>query len=404
MAENWKNSLLAELLAVHFDGAWGEPPSNGRVSTPVVRSTEMRGGKLCFDTAELRCFPDKTVERKKLVQGDILVNKSSGSAHLVGLSVLFPLPPDKRSYLCSNFIHCLRPNLDLVDSEFLSLALLSPQFREQVFHAQNTTSGLRNLNLTEYLGAGISYPKELPEQRRVVSRIKECLSRVEEMQRLREDALEEATRFFGAYIEDKYTTLSQKFGTRPLNEMVQVVGGGTPDRKTTAYWSGAIPWVSPKDMKRWELNRAQESISTEALANSAAKLIKPPAVLFVVRGMILIHTLPVAISRVPLAINQDMKALIPTKELCAEFLGYMIRGASPLLLEQVEVAGHGTRRLQTEKWISLPIPNVGKAQKSLVAEFEKVRRHAEELVSEWREDPTITLRESVLREAFAGNL
>lgn len=41
----------------------------------------------------------------------------------------------------------------------------------------------------------------------------------------------------------------------------------------------------------------------------ARSAVSAGAVLFVVRGMILAHTFPVALTRVPVTINQDMKAL-----------------------------------------------------------------------------------------------
>ena len=92
-------------------------------------------------------------------------------------------------------------------------------------------------------------------------------------------------------------------------------GGGTPSKGNADFWSGQIPWVSPKDMKTDRIADAEDHISKEAIENSAAKLIPPGAVLMVVRGMILAHSFPTALSCVPLAINQDMKgrASIPRR-------------------------------------------------------------------------------------------
>lgn len=142
---------------------------------------------------------------------------------------------------------------------------------------------------------------------------------------------------------------------RPLGELVEVLGGGTPSKKSPGFWGGSIPWVSPKDMKRWDIVDSIDHVTPEAIEQSACKLIASPAVLFVVRGMILAHTLPVGVTRVPVAINQDMKALVPKAGLLAEYLGFMLSGASRTLLDRVEVAGHGTRRLPTAAWSSLPI-------------------------------------------------
>lgn len=301
----------------------------------------------------------------------------------------------------STEFHVLRPTRAAAD--WLYFFIRTKSFRDEAQRHFQGSAGQQRVP-EDFMRQVLIPDAPVKDQRRVVSRIKECLSRVEEMERLREEAEAEAELLFDCYIQDRYASLCQQFGTRPLHELAKPCGGGTPDRKRADFWNGSLPWVSPKDMKRWEIDSAQETISSTALDNSAAKLIQPPTVLFVVRGMILIHTLPVAISKVPLAINQDMKALVPTGPASAEFLAFMMRGASRLLLEQVEIAGHGTRRLQTEKWINLPIPQVGELEASFVAQFQATRRRAAELISHLAHDDLTHLRESVLREAFAGNL
>jgi type I restriction enzyme S subunit len=139
-------------------------------------------------------------------------------------------------------------------------------------------------------------------------------------------------------------------------------------------------------MKCPEIFDAIDHISEAALAGSACKLIEPPAVLFVVRGMILVHTLPVALSRVPLAINQDMKALRPREGLDAEYLAYMLGGASHELLARVEVAGHGTRRLKSESWQQLLVPVPAAAeQRRIVARVREALDRVNELANLARE-------------------
>lgn len=140
-----------------------------------------------------------------------------------------------------------------------------------------------------------------------------------------------------------------------VGDLVDILGGGTPSKKEPSYWSGPVPWVSPKDMKRWEIHDAIDHVSHAAVTETACKLVNPPAVLLVVRGMILAHSVPVAISRVPLAINQDLKALVPKNGVDPEYLAFMLAGAAPQLLSRVDIAGHGTRRLPTEAWTSLEI-------------------------------------------------
>ena len=80
----------------------------------------------------------------------------------------------------------------------------------------------------------------------------------------------------------------------------------TPDTGKAEFWDGDIR-VSPKDMKRDEIKDAEDHVSTLALSSSALRLIDPVAVLIVVRGMILAHSFPTAVTMQPVTINQDMR-------------------------------------------------------------------------------------------------
>ena len=57
-------------------------------------------------------------------------------------------------------------------------------------------------------------------------------------------------------------------------------------------------------MKVRGISDSIDHISEHAIRETTAKLIEPAAVLVVVRGMILAHTFPSAVLRVPAAINQ----------------------------------------------------------------------------------------------------
>jgi type I restriction enzyme S subunit len=73
--------------------------------------------------------------------------------------------------------------------------------------------------------------------------------------------------------------------------------------------------------------------------------------------MILAHTVPIRICRVPVAINQDMKALLPTKQAIEpEYLRWSLQAQHAHLLNQVSTAGHGTKKLDSDKLRSVTIP------------------------------------------------
>ncbi|MDP1788254.1 restriction endonuclease subunit S [Nitrosomonas sp.] len=125
----------------------------------------------------------------------------------------------------------------------------------------------------------------------------------------------------------------EHWGLPKLKHFTRFVGGGTPSRDNLEYWNGDIPWVSPKDMKVEIINSAEEYITQTGLENSSSSLRPSGQVLMVVRSGILKHTIPVAITEVPVALNQDMKALSFTDGSCLNlFFMRWTQGLNALLL------------------------------------------------------------------------
>jgi type I restriction enzyme S subunit len=109
---------------------------------------------------------------------------------------------------------------------------------------------------------------------------------------------------------------------RSLNEIITFRGGGTPRKDVPAYWSDEIPWASVKDFKSLDLSRTQDSISQKGLEASASNLI--PA------GHVIIPTRmalgKAAINSIDMAINQDLRALIPKVPLDSRYLLHSMIG------------------------------------------------------------------------------
>ena len=137
---------------------------------------------------------------------------------------------------------------------------------------------------------------------------------------------------------------------KPLGYLFDSVGGATPSKNNQEYWEGRILWVSPKDMKSEVLEDSEDHISDSALAESRLALLPAGTVLVVVRGMILAHTIPVAITAVEATINQDMKGLFPRKGVMPKYLALLLRSVSPILFSTIEESGHGTRCLRLDLW------------------------------------------------------
>lgn len=106
-----------------------------------------------------------------------------------------------------------------------------------------------------------------------------------------------------------------------------------------------MPWVSPKDMKVFNLGGTQDHISERAVAEGA-RLAPPGTSLIVVRGMILAHTFPVCVTQRAMSFNQDVKAIVPKRTTDGRFLAHWLNGHSDALLRHVTEATHGTKRIE----------------------------------------------------------
>ena len=161
--------------------------------------------------------------------------------------------------------------------------------------------------------------------------------------------------------------IPEHWGTARMWRISSAKSGGTPAKDEPAYWDGEIPWVSPKDMKRRLIDSSEDCVTERALEETGLRLFPPPLVLIVVRGMILAHSFPVAVTTVPVTINQDMKALVLGDEVDPYYVAWVMEGVGrEIRAAIVEEAGHGTRAIRMDQWrtVVAPVPH-GSEQRAI---------------------------------------
>jgi type I restriction enzyme S subunit len=187
-----------------------------------------------------------------------------------------------------------------------------------------------------------------------------------------------------------------------LGSVATLASGGTPSKQRADWWSGPVPWASPKDIKTSRLRDTQDHITLEA-AHESSRIVPPGTLLVVIRGMILAKDVPVALTDVSMALNQDLKAVVPKPEVDAEFLLYALQRAKPRLRREIGTSAHGTRRIGTQALERLPIPfpprdEQKRIAKALVAVDQKIAAEEE------RRDALRTLFDSLLHDLMTARL
>lgn len=176
------------------------------------------------------------------------------------------------------------------------------------------------------------------------------------------------------------------WGWARLSDLGVFLGGGTPSKSNPSFWQGSIPWVSPKDMKSLYIVDTRDHISKQAVEDSTVRIIRAHSLLMVVRGMILAHSFPVALTLTDVTINQDIKALIIASPDISEYLLVACRGLRDVMLNNVVRSSHGTCRLDSKdvENFLIPIPPLAE-QKRIVAKVNQLMSLCEELETKLRE-------------------
>lgn len=106
----------------------------------------------------------------------------------------------------------------------------------------------------------------------------------------------------------------------------RTLGGGTPARAVSSFWQPEIPWASVKDISAGgrDLCSTEEWISRQGLKASASNLIEAGTPIVAMRmaiGAVVTFTKNVAI-------NQDLRALIPAEGIDSRYLYYLLESSS----------------------------------------------------------------------------
>lgn len=148
---------LEDLVSDTFPGEWGSEPTSEN-AIKVIRTTNFTNeGHLDLADVVTRDIEPKKVARKKLKQGDTILERSGGTKdNPVGRVVFFDEIGD---YLPNNFTQVLRPK-ESVNPVYLFYALYnSYNINKAAMRAMaSQTTGIQNLSMSDFMAKSIVLP------------------------------------------------------------------------------------------------------------------------------------------------------------------------------------------------------------------------------------------------------
>jgi type I restriction enzyme S subunit len=205
-----------------------------------------------------------------------------------------------------------------------------------------TGNGQPNLN-TDLIGRlTFPLPPSITEQELIASALNDANALVESLGRLiakmrvtKRAAMQELLSG-----KRRLQGFSGQWSERSLGELGTWRGGMTPSMQNPGFWEmGNIPWISSGDVKSQLLTETGSSVTEAAVKQGKTALLPAQCIVVVTRSGILRKYLPVAMNMVSMAINQDIKALIPHASYDPFYLLHMLIGNNLRILANCMKSG-----------------------------------------------------------------
>ena len=160
---------ISSLIKAKISGEWGSDSQTDNGVNVIRTANFTNSGIITFQNIVKRVIDQKKVDQKKLIDGDVIIEKSGGSPNQPVGRVVYFENPDNSTYLCNNFTTILRPDKRKVNPKYLFYLLYNFYQTGEVHSFQNKTTGIINLKLDRYLDSEISYEPDLETQNKIVA-------------------------------------------------------------------------------------------------------------------------------------------------------------------------------------------------------------------------------------------
>lgn len=205
--EHWSVERLKNRIHKSFAGIWGDDAQNNEKDVRCYRVADFDYNQLNIsdDNPTKRNIEKSVFEQRKVLFNDILLEKSGGGEKSpVGRAVYVNLQEEA---VCSNFVHCIRVNENSV-SKFMVYIFSDMYSRKVNLLYFNQTTGIQNLNISDYLNNTVGFPP-IEEQQQIADYLDTKCVEIDVMTSIKQQKIEQLKEYKKSIIYEYVTGKKQ---------------------------------------------------------------------------------------------------------------------------------------------------------------------------------------------------
>ena len=395
--------VIPEEWSVKNLGDIGEPligltykPSNVKSDgLLVLRSSNVADGALRFED---NVFVDMDVPSRIIARkGDILICVRNGSRDLIGKCA--KIDERAQGMTFGAFMAVLRtPFHDFVYYQFQS-EVIQRQIHE---HLGATINQITNKSLRSFR---IPFPEDDAEQRAIAGALSDVDALIGALDRLiakKRDLKQAAMQQLltppgaGQAGQTRLPGFSGEWEVKRVDELGEVVTGGTPRTDVKEFWGGEFPWITPTDIStNRDMFTSERSLTQKGL--NAIRWLRADAVLVTCIASIGKN----AILKTEGGCNQQINSVVPNKSNSPEFLYYLFEASKQYLLANAGTTATSIISKATFEGLVFTVPSL--AEQTAIATVLS-DMDAELAALEQRLAKTRALKQGMMQELLTGRI
>ena len=378
---SWKTYRLGDVIDKVIDNRGKSAPTSDKKYSPIIEINSIGDRNPNYDVVRKwvsKDTYDTWFRSGHPIIGDILIPT-------VGTIGIVSMMRENKGCIAQNIV-ALRTN-EKAHNLYLYYFLRSEYVKQELLNL-NIGGVQPSIKVPHLLNLEISLPG-LEEQRRIAGILGAIDDKIENNRRINANLELQAQALYKQWFVDSSTV--------KLGDVVRTTSGGTPSRSHMEFYVGKYGWVKSKELNSSFITKTEETITDDAIAKSAAKLLPAKSILIAMYGATVGQY---AILSQPMTCNQAVCALLPNENYPYTYLFMVAKN----IKEELANKAIGSAQQNISQVIIKDIDISSDIEK--IKQFHKiVCPHFEVMEKNQKENKTLaTLRDTLLPKLMNGEI